>query len=194
MKAVVAILTALTLAACSSVVSVQPVGKDIPDLDKLGLAGIWTDEDGDDIAFAIRDREKGVLACLSGDETKLLHLRQTGGMLFANLRQEGEQHHHWSRIKIEGPDLLRLQLPSAEHFATLVRQESVEGRVVETPDEIDEDGNIRRGTGFTVILDDPTGDWVAALAEGKLGDVFGEQAPAEERFEVVLKRVGGPLE
>lgn len=193
MKAVVILLIALALAACSSVVSVQPVGANIPDLDKLGLAGIWANEDGDKLAFAIRDHKEGVLACLTGEETKLLHLRETGGMVFANVREEGERHHHWYRIKIEGPDLVRLQAPGADHFAALVRREAIEGRVIENPDEIDEDGNIRRGTGFTVIIDDPKGTWVTALAEGKLGDAFNEKAPAEERFEVVLKRVGGPL-
>ena len=164
------------------VTSVQPVGAKPVDFAKVQIEGTWLDDDGTETALIIKDRATGTMSYFADEEEIEIIVRQTHGMVFANLREEGEKHYSWCAIELDG-DQLSVRMPDADSFAALIEKGAVPGKVLKTEEMIENQGAPFKVSNTTIVLDDPTGKWVELLAGGKL------DAPWDKESSGTLRRI-----
>ena len=163
--------------SCSIVGSKQAVGSKPVDAEKVGLAGTWVNEDGEKSSFVLKDPLKGTLIILSEDDEQEVELRQTGGVLFANLRDEDAGHYLWAELKVS-KNKLRIRTPDFDKWAQLVADKKLPAKVIHE-EVLTEGGKIMRSS--KVLIDDSTGRWVEQLVAGKLGDPYDEDVQSLKR-------------
>jgi hypothetical protein len=132
-SAVAAVILALALSACSPVLVREPIGEAPYPVQREEWEGEWIHEDGLTI-IRVADETEGILF-LSGLEEKeeealrletlKVTLRQSGGWVFASLRDETasakEDEYVWGRVR-KADNLILVWLPDSGKFERLIEE------------------------------------------------------------------------
>lgn len=122
---------------CNAVISKHPVGEKPARIVAKDWEGNWENPDGA-VTVKVVDADKGLLKVfwLEDDKqgtpamkTAEIEVRESGGWLFANTREEGKNRgYHWGRITNEDRQII-VWLPDKNMFAQMVKESVFPGRV-----------------------------------------------------------------
>lgn len=167
MKILASLLSLFLCASCTTVVSKQPVGSKPVNVEKAGLTGTWINDNGERSVFVMKDPAKGSLVIMDKDDEQEILVRQTGKVLFANLKDEKEDYYAWAELKLVD-DRLRIRIPDFDKFAKLIGEKKLKARIIQDDRIVGE----KVVDSTDIVIDDAKGTWVEMLAAGKLGDVY----------------------
>jgi hypothetical protein len=173
MKILGAFLLLCLCASCSMVVSKQPVGSLVVNPEKAGITGTWVNDTGDKCTLVMKDPKAGSVVVLDDSEDIEFFVRETGGVLFANMKVEDEDYYAWAELKLKNNEL-HIRHPDLDKFSKLIADQKLKARIIQEDRFVGEQ-NRQIVTSTDIVIDDPKGTWVEMLAAGKLGNVYDEE-------------------
>jgi hypothetical protein len=126
------------LTGCESVMTTQPIGETVVQLDPEQWQGTWLHHEAI-VTTTVLDKDNGLLQASwlerredgSQLETAQGTVRETGDMMFFVTRDENQKElFHWARVK-KGDNYLILWSPNVEQFKILINDGKLPGKVTE---------------------------------------------------------------
>ena len=134
----VLILAIIFLAGCESVMTTQPMGVTVVQLNPEQWEGTWLSPEGVGTTTVL-DKDKGILQASlierreDGTDMEVIKgtVRATGDMTFFVARDENQKElFHWARVK-KGDNYLIMWSPNVEQFKILINDGKLSGKVTE---------------------------------------------------------------
>lgn len=167
-KGMLAAVSVLSLAGCSTVYSTKPIGENVVSIvEPAEWEGTWINSSMDvPVIIKVTDAQKGILKAMWIEDMKLesheVQLLGSGEWMFGNIKDDKDGRFLWGRIKQEASQII-LWFPDVAKISALVKAGSLPGTV-------DEGGDVTLGDlkaeHLSLIMSDDKGilfDWTDPL-------------------------------
>jgi len=136
LKLVLVVLTLLAIPGCNAVISKRPVGEKPARIVARDWEGDWVTTDGV-VKLKVLDPEKGIIKASWLEDDKSgnpalkvaeIELRDFGGWLFANTKEDKGRGYVWGRIRNEDRQII-VWSPDEKSFAQAIKDGTFPGRL-----------------------------------------------------------------